>query len=100
MNLNSIYYQKNSLKTVFAQYEDIKMDLPNFFQFVAEVIAHASLIIYEKGSTIGLKNDIMKAVEKAYNEISGSECALFRDHLLKLIEQKVCRTMKNDETIH
>ncbi|XP_027199755.2 uncharacterized protein LOC113793879 [Dermatophagoides pteronyssinus] len=77
-----------SLKTVFAQYEDIKMDLPNFFQFVAEVIAYASLIIYEKGSTIGLKNDIMKAVEKAYNEISGSECALFRDHLLKLIEQK------------
>ncbi|OTF80485.1 eukaryotic translation initiation factor 4 gamma-like protein [Euroglyphus maynei] len=51
-----------SLKTVFAQYEEIKMDLPNFFQFVAEVIAHASLVVYEKGSTTAAKNDIMKAV--------------------------------------
>ncbi|XP_046917063.2 uncharacterized protein LOC124497453 [Dermatophagoides farinae] len=77
-----------SLKAVFAQYEDLKIDLPKFFQFVAEVIAYATLIVYEKGSSAATKNDIMKAVVKAYNEISGSESALFRDSLLKSIEQK------------
>lgn len=73
-----------SLKNVFAQYEDFRLDIPKFFEFIAEILAYALLTINKEDPQ--RKKDVVKTLVEAYNEISGSECLLFRNSLLDTIK--------------
>lgn len=70
------------LKKVFLLYEDYKLDIPKYFEYIGEVIGHALLQIVDDSAQ---RKEIVKTIVKSYNEISGNECTLFKDSLFQAI---------------
>ncbi|KAF7492817.1 Eukaryotic translation initiation factor 4 gamma 1 [Sarcoptes scabiei] len=74
-----------SLKNVYAQYEDIRLDVPKFFELIGETLSHALLTVHKNDKS---RKDIFKTIAKSYNEITGNECTLFREALLGPIKEE------------
>lgn len=88
--MNLIYYNGtdiflSSLKNVYAQYEDIRLDVPKFFELIGETLSHALLTVHKNDKS---RKDIFKTIAKSYNEITGNECTLFREALLGPIKEE------------
>ena len=67
-------------------YEELKLDIPKFWEFIAQIIANALKKVNESRD-VNLKRRIFDALSRSFGEVTG-------DSLMKL-EKSICDCLKS-----